>query len=766
VGCLYPQATVDRLHLGHAACLLVFFAGGLAPLRPLQRLVGHRWSVGLGAFTVGIGLVGSSFAVNVWQFLIGSGAVVGLGCALSLLPPLCLGFYHYPARKGLVGGVVNLGALLGTGVAVLLATTWLRPWFGYAESGHAAGNDDDDDNMGAGVPNCQGAVADDGSEAFQALCWRVPAAMALLGVAVALCGLCGAATLPKSGRKRLARRSGGLLPSRHREALHSAADPMGRSPHYPTATRAASLAPTAPHPPGGSGPGHHGAAWSVRGNGYGGNGHGNEAASASVANSVANSGFDEALSVARFSLGRPSLREEDDRPWSEYDRPSNGSTLDGFLENLNEDYDNDFDHRDGEGEGGGERRGESPTRGARGGAPRPRGRSFTSEGSARPLAGHSASSAAVSSSAAPGQLGRRRIPVGRRLSPAQRPFRRLLAGLAAAGFALSVVPPLLLFFAWNPKALEARSGESGSDPNSGSEEEGQFALSESAAVGQLVLLVALACGGPLWGAAHDAMAPHRPDDATSRGGGAMGGGDSSSSSAAAAPERLSESEARVALPAVALSVCSLACAGAYSAARAARHLAPFFAVHVASASCLGGAVAVWPAVAAELFGTDALLHHLGFLFAAATAAATLMVAATAVAFRGAGAHFLSPPSHDDDVDDGASAVGLSTAEIQAVLIIAVLAVAASVAVAAFIAAAAVAEALAEEEDEEEDAGPGNAAIAAVPDAPSARTNTASAPAFVAGDVRRRPAPSTASEMEHEYGLPPQQQHHKAEYSRL
>lgn len=175
--------TLGKLHAGHAVCLVVGLAGCLAAVRPLQRLVGHRASVALGAMFVGLGLLSSALAVNVWQFLIGSGAVVAIGCALALSPPLCLGFYHYPRRKGLLSGVVNAGSFLGAALAAALAFTWLRPWLDFE------GGDDD------AVPDCSGDLVNKGSDNR---CWRVPSALALLGLGVGALGSLGAMLLPDS----------------------------------------------------------------------------------------------------------------------------------------------------------------------------------------------------------------------------------------------------------------------------------------------------------------------------------------------------------------------------------------------------------------------------------------------------------------------------------------------------------------------------------------------------------------------------------------
>jgi ribosomal protein L12E/L44/L45/RPP1/RPP2 len=183
---------------------------------------------------------------------------------------------------------------------------------------------------------------------------------------------------------------------------------------------------------------------------------------------------------------------------------------------------------------------------------------------------------------------------------------------------------------------------------------------------------------------------------------------------------------------------------------------------------LGGAVAIWPAIVAERVDFDRWLPELSFLFAASTAAATVIVVAAAVIFRGADLQLFSSLLEGgslgggagvDDDQPTASAVGLSTAEIQALLIVAVLAVAASVAVAATIAAAAVAEALAEEEEEEEEDGEteegansGYGPLSASPEGPLTapqRSATSSSPGGIPTfDVRRRPVASAALDRGH------------------
>jgi len=726
-------------------CLLFFFAGGLTPVRPLQHLIGHRWSVGLSAWTVGVGLVGSAFAVNVWQFLVGSGAVVGLGCALGHVPPLCVGFRYFPSRKGLVGGVINGGMLLGTSVAALLATTWLRPWFDYGEQDAASGNGDDD-AWSQAVPDCHGAAIDDAGKVAAAICWRVPGAMLILGAAVTAFGLCGAALLPKSMKdfnKRFSRswsRFGrSSWPHRQDATRSTSADIMGqisqpssvvttndeavhspsRSPisnYYVHDSPNASKSPESNSTMGGY-------TSSVNGNGKGGGG-------ASVyAASQANTGFDEALSVAHFSVRTPSLQDED-RPWSEYDAHSDRSSIpDGFVrDNGVGPYSSRRNDNSSESEG-----------------------NENLHHSSRPL--HV----------------QRMISEHNGKDKQQRPFQRLIAWLSVAGFALSAVPPLLIMFAWNPHAL-AGSGDDDDDginsttstsyAQDGRNDSREFTLASSAAIGQLILVVAFAGGGCVWGAAHDAIATlNRSPEPSSSGNGAI-----------KATEQLSESEARVALPAITLSVCSLFCAGGYSTAKAGNSLASFFALHVASASCLGGAVAIWPAIVAERVDFDRWLPELSFLFAASTAAATVIVVAAAVIFRGADLQLFSSLLEGgslgggagvDDDQPTASAVGLSTAEIQALLIVAVLAVAASVAVAATIAAAAVAEALAEEEEEEEEeedgeteegANSGYGPLSASPEGPLTapqRSATSSSPGGIPTfDVRRRPVASAALDRGH------------------
>jgi len=743
-------------------CLLFFFAGGLAPVRPLQRLVGDRWSVGLSACTVGVGLVGSAFAVNVWQFLVGSGAVVGVGCALGLIPPLCLGFQYFPTRKGLVGGIINGGMLLGTSVAALLATTWLRPWFDYGEQDAASGNSDaDDDAWSQGVPDCHGAAIDDAGKVAAAICWRVPGAMLILGAAVTAFGLCGAALLPKNSSRshfskcslHRSQRFGSSSGASRQNAPRSASTDLVGQPPQPLAMVTTNEASPSPSSALSRSPiRNHAAAENStmcsHKNGADSYGPGGGGISA-YAISQANTGFDEALSVAHFSVRTPSVQDED-RPWSEYDAISDRSSFpDGSIRD-NEDK-------------------SSMRKGGSSGENESDGNNNNNQHlSPRPLHDTRQQDAQFMTS---GHYG-----TGMQQ---QRPFQRLIVWLIVASFALSASPPLLLMFAWNPHALAGNEDDEGNDHDdlamNSTSTSGQgarhnsreFTLASSAAIGQLILVVAFAFGGCVWGTAHDAITTtHRSSESSpSSGRSSNSNNNGSSSGTPKATEELSESEARVVLPAVVLSVCSLLCAGAYSTAKAGNNLASFFALHVASASCLGGAVSIWPAIVAERVNVDQWLSELSFLFAASTAVATVIVVAAAVIFRGAGLHLLSSllegqsPGGGAGVDDDqptAPAVGLSTTEIQALLIVAVLAVAASVAVAAAIAAAAVAEALADEELEEDEinegANAGYSPLSAPPEGPLSahqRGATSSSPGGnQAPDVRRRPVPSAVLDRGH------------------
>lgn len=190
--------SIKMLRLAFASCVALVLGGALAPLRPLQRLVGHRWSCSLGASFSGIGLLASALAVNVWQFLVASGVILAVGGALSLSPPLCLGFYHHPTRKATVAGAVNAGALLTAAVGILLSVTWLEPWFEY--TGHGTGDDNGVSSSSSGgnddstsAPDCSGLLSNRVD-----ICARVPFSVALLGVATATLGFLGAWCLPRS----------------------------------------------------------------------------------------------------------------------------------------------------------------------------------------------------------------------------------------------------------------------------------------------------------------------------------------------------------------------------------------------------------------------------------------------------------------------------------------------------------------------------------------------------------------------------------------
>jgi len=194
--------SIKMLRLAYASCAALVLGGALAPLRPLQRLVGHRWSCSLGALFSGIGLLASALAVNVWQFLVASGVILAVGGALSLSPPLCLGFYHHPTRKATVAGAVNAGALLTAAVGILLSVTWLEPWFEF--TGHGTDDDNGDSSSSLGessggdddrtsAPDCSGLLSNRVD-----ICALVPFSVALLGVATAALGFLGAWCLPRS----------------------------------------------------------------------------------------------------------------------------------------------------------------------------------------------------------------------------------------------------------------------------------------------------------------------------------------------------------------------------------------------------------------------------------------------------------------------------------------------------------------------------------------------------------------------------------------
>jgi len=225
---------------------------------------------------------------------------------------------------------------------------------------------------------------------------------------------------------------------------------------------------------------------------------------------------------------------------------------------------------------------------------------------------------------------------------------------AALGYSLVALPPLVLFFTWDPRAVNANddddgtrsssaafgeiasggggsgsgSGGGGGDDDSGGQR-GSLALGASADIGKVLILGVYALAGPLAGWLADTFAAGEPDGdgsplrsdggaraprpylalpaggagSANRGGGGGGGG---------GVEVLSPSgEGRRAGPVVCAALASLASLGAYNGARRTGRVAILLAVSAASGASLGAASALWPALVADLFGCDALLDHLG-----------------------------------------------------------------------------------------------------------------------------------------------------------
>jgi hypothetical protein len=164
------------------ALVLIFFALCILPARPLQELLGPRWSCFLGTLFVSIGLLASAVSSNIWQFFIAAGAVVSLGCAIMFTPPLCFGFQHHPKHKGLICGVMNSGMLIGVAIGILLSVSLLRPWMNYGEG---LVNDADTE------PKCGGYFW-----TTAMLCRNLSVTTFTMGVVLGLIGTMGAFSIP------------------------------------------------------------------------------------------------------------------------------------------------------------------------------------------------------------------------------------------------------------------------------------------------------------------------------------------------------------------------------------------------------------------------------------------------------------------------------------------------------------------------------------------------------------------------------------------
>ena len=86
-----------------------------------------RTSISIGIFLVGSGVLISSFMPTFVGFAVFYGAIFGLGCGFTYLPPVISAWSYFPERKGLISGII-IGAFgLGAAIFDQISTKLVNP---------------------------------------------------------------------------------------------------------------------------------------------------------------------------------------------------------------------------------------------------------------------------------------------------------------------------------------------------------------------------------------------------------------------------------------------------------------------------------------------------------------------------------------------------------------------------------------------------------------------------------------------------------------
>ena len=93
----------------------------------LQKKIGHRNTLWLGAFILQVGVFLSSYAKTLTQFMLFYSIMFGIGCGMAYTAPLGAGWQWFPKNKGLVSGAVLTGFGAGGFVFNYIGTKIINP---------------------------------------------------------------------------------------------------------------------------------------------------------------------------------------------------------------------------------------------------------------------------------------------------------------------------------------------------------------------------------------------------------------------------------------------------------------------------------------------------------------------------------------------------------------------------------------------------------------------------------------------------------------
>lgn len=94
--------------------ILAFFGLGMLTGGFIMRRIGPRATAAAGGGMLALGLAGSAYAAAPWQLVLAYGVVAGYGIGMANIVPSAVGLCWYPAKRGLVCGVMAFSLAFGT----------------------------------------------------------------------------------------------------------------------------------------------------------------------------------------------------------------------------------------------------------------------------------------------------------------------------------------------------------------------------------------------------------------------------------------------------------------------------------------------------------------------------------------------------------------------------------------------------------------------------------------------------------------------------